>query len=159
MRIVYLAENLAFVPALAEWHHLEWSHLGPEESLEECARRLRERAGHGGIPTVFVAVSNGSLLGSASLIEHDMDGRGDLSPWLAAVFVAPASRHHGIGTALVRRVVEEAGNLRVPKLYLYTTSKENEEFYVGLGWSVFERVMYRGEVRVIMEIEPPNRRA
>jgi GNAT superfamily N-acetyltransferase len=81
-----------------------------------------------------------------------MPGREDLSPWLASVYVAPPYRRRGIGAALVRRVVQEASNQRIPVVYLYTTSKENENFYTKLGWSVCERVEFLGKLRVIMEI-------
>lgn len=51
-------------------------------------------------------------------------------------------------------IVEEAGKQNVSVLYLYTTSKENEDFYARLGWSVKERVEYLGKLRVVMEIKP-----
>jgi hypothetical protein len=62
-----------------------------------------------------------------------------------------------VGSALVRAVVDEAARLGVAALYLYTTSRENEAFYRGLGWSVRERVEYLGKRRVIMEITPVAR--
>ena len=151
-RIGYLADHPGFVPLLAEWQHREWGHLSPGESSESRAERLRAEARRGGIPTVLVAVEGAALLGAASLVAHDMNGREDLSPWLAAVGVLPDFRRRGVGSALVRAVVDEAARLRVGTLYLYTTSRENESFYRGLGWSVRERVEYLGKRRVIMEI-------
>ena len=72
----------------------------------------------------------------------------DLSPWLAGVFVSPEHRQHGIGSALVRRVAEDAWMLGVHRLYLYTPSVE--KFYLRLGWSVVERTGYRGVDVVVM---------
>ena len=152
VRIEYLADHLGFVPGLAAWQHREWGHLSPGESSQARAERLRAEAGRGGIPTVLVAVDGGALLGAASLVAHDMHGRENLSPWLAAVGVLPDFRGRGVGSALVRAVVDEAARIGVATLYLYTTSTENEAFYRSLGWSVRERVEYLGKRRVIMEI-------
>ena len=152
IQIAYLADYPDFVPVLAQWHHEEWHHLTPWENLSQCEARLRREAQPGGIPTILIAVADGNLKGSASIVLHDMKGREDLSPWLAGVYVAPAYRRQGIGARLVQAVVEEARKQRVPRLYLYTTGKENERFYARMGWSVKERVDYLGKQRVIMEI-------
>jgi predicted N-acetyltransferase YhbS len=92
------------------------------------------------------------ILGSASLIVHDMDTRPDLSPWLASVFVAPEHREQGIGTALVRRVIEEAQTLSVPNLYLFTTP-DKRDFYARLGWKLLEHARYRGYQQVVMVLQ------
>jgi N-acetylglutamate synthase-like GNAT family acetyltransferase len=90
----------------------------------------------------------GGLLGSASLVEHDMDNRLELSPWLAGVFVRPEHRRQGIGAALVRRIMDEAATLHVSKLYLYTV--DSAAFYANLGWSWLEHTDYRGKEVSIM---------
>jgi predicted N-acetyltransferase YhbS len=98
----------------------------------------------------FVAVSRQAVLGSASLVAYDMDTRMDLSPWLASVYVATEHRRQGIGTALVRRVVQEAEALGVQALHLYTPDKE--PFYACLGWSVIERTTYQSYPQVVMTL-------
>src|SRR5262245_29302470 len=110
MQIDSLANQSHFIPTLARWTYEEWRHL---------------RSGGSRIPTVFVAFEGLEFLGSAKLIVNDMDIRAELSPWLAGVFVVPQHRRRGIGAALVRRVVDEARDLAVPRLYLYTPSAEN----------------------------------
>ena len=113
--------------------------------------RLRAACGREEIPTIFVAISDGALLGSAMLIDHDMDTRMELSPWLAGVFVAPDHRGRGIASALVRRVVECAATLGITRLYLYTPSAER--LYSQLGWSPLERTSYRGADVTIMSCD------
>jgi N-acetylglutamate synthase-like GNAT family acetyltransferase len=95
-----------------------------------------------------IAVSDDELLGSASLIEHDMDSRLELTPWLAGVFVGPQQRRQGIGAALVRRVIGEATSLNISKLYLYTV--DSAAFYANLGWLLLEHTAYRGKEVSIM---------
>ena len=141
MHIEYLADRPAFVPTLARWHYSEWAYLRPGDSVEARVARLQGWCGRGKIPLTFVAVSGGELLGSASLVEHDMDNRPELSPWLAGVFVRPERRRQGIGAALVRRIMDEATLLQVSTLYLYTV--ESTAFYANLGWSLLENTAYR----------------
>ncbi|MBW1858024.1 MAG: hypothetical protein JRI42_07120 [Deltaproteobacteria bacterium] len=85
MKIEYLAENLALVPIIAHWHHEEWGYFNPGDSVEKRITNLQTHLGREQIPTTFISLSGGILLGSASLIAHDMDTRMDLSPWLARV--------------------------------------------------------------------------
>ena len=102
----------------------------------------------------FVAMSGKSLLGSASLVPQDLKVRQELSPWMDTVFVAPEYRKKGVGSALVNRVVLEAGRLNIETLYLFTPDKE--KFYTALGWLVIERIIYNGEQQSIMKIHPKS---
>lgn len=156
--IAYLVDHPAHIPTLARWHHDQWSYLDVGVSVERRAAALA-RHGKGEIPTTVIALSAAQdetpgeiLLGSASLIAHDMDTRPDLSPWLASVYVAPAQRGQGIGSALVRRIVEEARRLDCPMIYLFTPDKE--AFYTRLGWRVIDRTVYRGYPEVVMACLP-----
>lgn len=149
MRIDYLADHLTYVPILARWHYAQWSTLEPGLTVEQWEARLQSHS-RKQIPTTFIAYSGEILLGSASLIAHDMDTRMDLSPWLACVYVAPEHRRQGIGTALVQRVVQEVRALGGDTLHLFTPDKE--AFYARLGWSVVERTQYRGHQVVVMAL-------
>ena len=106
MRIGYLADHPEFIQTLARWHYEEWAYLRPGDSTEARITRLRAACGRGEIPTIFVAFSDGTLLGSAMLIDHDMDTRMELTPWLAGVVVGRDYRRCGIGSALVGKVIE-----------------------------------------------------
>lgn len=148
MKIEYLSDRPEFLPTLARWHYQEWSALRPGDSVEARIIRLQDWCGRGRIPLTIIALSNDELLGSASLIEHDMDDRLELTPWLAGVFVAPEHRRKGIGAALVRRIMDEATSLQVSKLYLYTV--DSTAFYASLGWSLAEKTRYREKEVSIM---------
>jgi N-acetylglutamate synthase-like GNAT family acetyltransferase len=153
--IEYLADRREFVTTIAHWLHEEWGHLRPNETVHDRAARVERGCGHHEIPTTFVAVAKGQPVGCASLIEHDMLTRPELSPWLAGVFVPCQHRKRGIGADLVRRVVREARSLGVPRLYLYTPGSGG--LYLRLGWSVAERTFYPelwGETKVtIMDFD------
>lgn len=151
MTIEYLADRREFIPTIAHSLHDEWGHLRPNETVDDRIARVERACGHREIPTTFVAVVGDQPGGCASLIEHDMLTRQELSPWLAGAFVQPQHRRRGIGAALVERVVEEARALGVARLYLYTPG--SGKLYRRLGWSVLERTFYRelwGETGIII---------
>jgi GNAT superfamily N-acetyltransferase len=148
MHLAYLADYPEFIPTLARWHHAQWHYLDAGVSVEERAANFHAHLGRQQIPTTFVALEGSTLLGSASLIAHDMDTHPDLTPWLACVYVAPAYRRRGIGTVLVQRVAQEAKALGVETLYLFTPDKR--AFYAHRGWAVLEQTPYRGYNVVVM---------
>jgi len=135
MQIGYLADHQEFIPTLAHWHHREWAYLRPGDSFEARMARLRGCCGHHEIPTVIIASTGGTLLGSAMLIAHDMDTRMELSPWLAGVFVAPERRCLGIGAALVQRVMDEATALGVRR-FTFTLQAQSSFTHASAGCSL-----------------------
>jgi predicted N-acetyltransferase YhbS len=149
--IGYLADHPEFLTVLAGWHHGEWGRLHPGDTVGKRAERMKAHLGKGQVPTTFVALAEGKPVGSASLVDYDMEGREDLTPWLASVYVVPEYRRRGVGSALVERVVEEARGLDIGTLYLFTW--DQERLYARLGWSVLERTEYKGERIVIMSIK------
>jgi N-acetylglutamate synthase-like GNAT family acetyltransferase len=152
MTIEYLADHLDALPPLAQWQHDEWGHLRPGDTLEKREARLQRYCNRDRIPLSVVALDDGEVLGSASLILHDMETRMELTPWLAAVFVGEPYRQRGIGAELVRRIMTEAGKLDVRLLYLYTV--HSEKFYAALGWVLHEHTSYREQKVAIMTYAP-----
>ena len=152
MKIGYLADHREHIPRLAGWLHAQWGYLHENDSVERRAARLESRATRGGIPVTFVAVDGETLLGSASLVDDDLETRPELTPWLASVYVAPEHRGRGVASALVQRVVEEARGSGVDRLYLWTT--DQERLYARLGWEPVERMPFQDEDIVVMTIDP-----
>lgn len=149
--IEYLGDNQIHLRELAELQHQQWSHFEPDEDLAGRIERLATHCHREQVPCEFVAVRAGELLGSASLVECDMQTRKDLTPWLASVLVKPEHRHQGIASSLVRRVEEEARRLEVRRMYLFTP--DAMELYRKLGWKDVEQCSYMGEAVTIMTKE------
>jgi len=89
-----------------------------------------------------ITISAGRLIGSAALVQSDMDIKPDLSPWIAAVYVKEDFRRQGIATQLIGRCEREALLSNVNVLYLYTEFAS--EFYETLDWCHMERCVYKG---------------
>ena len=148
MKIVYLADQPQHIPDLAVWLFGEWGHLNAGETLEKRVARLTSHSGRPGIPATLIALEGDTLLGSASLVANDLSTRPELSPFLASVFVLPAHRQQGVGSALVRQVMHTAALLGFPTLYLIT--HDQQQLYAKLGWSAVEELDYRGETVTLM---------
>ncbi|MEE9926024.1 MAG: GNAT family N-acetyltransferase [Brucella anthropi] len=90
--------------------------------------------------TVFVAIRNGEIVGTASL-----DGK-----VVRTVFVSPANHGHGVGTQLMAEIVQTARASGIAVLTV-PSSITAESFYSKLGF-VATRDSYHGdEQTIIME--------
>lgn len=148
MEIVPLADKREFIAELAELHHAEWKHLNPSLTLEGRAKAIADAAGREGIPSIFIAISGSQLVGSAALVQNDMDTKPDLSPWLASVYVKQSFRHQGIATELITRCEDEAARSNANVWYLYTEFASR--LYEKLGWRHMERCEYKGVTADVM---------
>src|SRR5881296_1724575 len=108
LRIELAADHLDLVPTVAGWH---WDHGGgedPEGSRETWTQGLLTRTNRDRVPATFFAFEGSQLVGSATLVDHDMPDRADLKhlrPWLAGVYVTPAARGRGrLGARFARGI-------------------------------------------------------
>ena len=150
MEIIDLKFKPHHIPVLAGWHHNEWADLNPDITVDQRAEWMQSYLTEKLVPSTFVAEEK-ELLGSAAIVEHDMDTKPDLSPWLASVFVSPAHRNQGIGTNLVIHVMEKAKESGIQTLYLFTADKEG--FYQKLGWETISKEIYRGHLVTVMRAD------
>ena len=150
MIIEDLGAHRECINTIARWHFDQWGPLTGADSLDQYVRMLEQSAGSDSVPCVLVALAGAEPLGSASLVRCDMAIRPELTPWLAQLFVTPASRGRGVGAALVNAVARRAERCGFKRLYLYT-SGELPRYYERLGWVARERVTYLGRERVVME--------
>jgi GNAT superfamily N-acetyltransferase len=102
------------------------------------AGRLRENIEPTPIPFALVAHHGAAFLGTVSVIASDLAERPQFTPWIAAVWVEPEARRHGIGAALVDRATREGFALGIARLYL-CARPQRSRFYERLGWTVIER--------------------
>lgn len=89
------------------------------------------------IPAAFVAHDGGTYLGSALLIDNDLEERPQYGPWIAALWVEPAARRQGLAQALIRAARAEAKRLGIETCYLCATP-ENSPYYLARGFTQIE---------------------
>jgi N-acetylglutamate synthase-like GNAT family acetyltransferase len=107
-------------------------------SLDYISGRLRENMSDTPIPFALVAHDAEAFLGTASVIASDLVERAQLTPWVAAVWVEPQVRGHGLGAALVGRAAQDCFALDIARAYLCARPRMFG-FYDTLGWTLLER--------------------
>ncbi len=152
MKIVNLTAAPEHIPTIAAWHQAQWGYLNPGESVETRIEKMRRYLKGAVMPVMYICVDGAQLIGTAALVESDMDSHPELSPWLASVYVKPDYRKQGVGAALVNRVVSEAKALDHSPLYLFTP--DQARFYQNLGWQFIAQESYRGGDATLMKIIP-----
>lgn len=150
-----IIENLTshpeFIPLLAQWFHAEWGHFHPQTTIEQRIAQLKNRCTQtGGPPLTLVARMGDHVVGTASLVKHDMEVHLELTPWLSSVYVDKMYRGQGIGSQLVTRIVQEAEHTNANMLYLFTPDRKS--FYARMGWQLLYHEKYRGQQVTLMEI-------
>jgi GNAT superfamily N-acetyltransferase len=105
--------------------------------LDTIRGRLIENMNAEPIPLALVAHDHGAFLGTASVIASDLEERPQFSPWVAAVWVEPHARGHGVGAALVDRAADACFALGIGRAYL-CARPERTGFYERLGWQRIE---------------------
>ena len=117
-------------------------------TFEESRDALRAWMRGLGYETALLAEVDGQPAGSCLFVREETDPKHDLTPWLAALYVAPEFRKLGIASALVRAIEQHARDVGCTELYLYTITAE--PVYAKLGWIVRERFDWHGEKFVLM---------
>jgi N-acetylglutamate synthase-like GNAT family acetyltransferase len=70
---------------------------------------------------------------------------------LASIYVSQEFRNQGIGSRLVKHVMEEARKAGIEELYLFTPDRV--AFYQRLEWQVLDHGEYRGHRVTVMSIK------
>jgi len=117
-------------------------------TFEESRDALRAWMAGLGYETALLAEVDGQPAGSCLFVREEIDPKHDLTPWLAALYVAPEFRKRRIATALVRAIEQHARSAGCGELYLYTIAAE--PLYAKLGWTVQDRFDSTGEKFVLM---------
>jgi GNAT superfamily N-acetyltransferase len=151
VEFAWLADRPQFVPRLAALHHAEWAWIDPAWTLAEAQANLEVHTAGTAVPTTRIALVDGALAGSVSLLANDHSRIRKWSPWLASLLVLPPFRGRGIGAALVREAVAIAARFGIERLYLYTD--DAAAFYARLGWTMVERLDHDGIEVDVMGID------
>ena len=121
-----------------------------EKQLEEVLRVEQQGASNGELmPTVLVLLQEDKPAGMIALCLDDLEGRPNMNPWLAGVYVEPSYRGRGYALQLVSALETLARNAGIKRLSLYTRTAEG--LYEKAGWAVTETIERNGRSYSVMQ--------
>jgi GNAT superfamily N-acetyltransferase len=100
-----------------------------------------------GLPLVLIALRAGIPCGTISLRESSITVRPELSPWLAGLYVPPASRRRGIGGMLIAAGEAAASSRGIRWIYAGTATAD--ALLTARKWLPVENVEYHGQAITI----------
>ena len=128
--IAHLFEVPQHRATVAELIHEEFWLTVPGASADSMQARLAQADADSGIPLCLVALQGDEPIGAVNLVHSDDDRHPEWTPWLAGMVVARGWRGRGVGSALVRALLEEARRLSIQSMYFGTGGPH---FYRRLG--------------------------
>ncbi len=142
MRILALQERPDLLPLLAALHRPQWQAAHPGWTGADWEQEFRRHLGN--FPCTLIALNEeDELLGSASLVEDDMNGATAYTPWLANVLVLPAARGAGVGGKLIATIEAKAAAQGFAALHLFT--EDQQALYQRRGWQEIHSLDFEGK--------------
>lgn len=149
LHVITTSERPDLAPVVAGWRWQDfWRRDG--HSYDDTLQAVIKSVTSYPMPRTFILLADGSPVGTASLAEHDLDDRRDLSPWLAGVYVDPSACGKGYSKPLIEAVLQECRRLAHPVIWLYTRTAEG--LYAKSGWSTAERFELRNQPYALMRL-------
>ena len=146
-QVVTIVERPDLIGVAAEWiWGAFWKKNG--YTLEQIRALVMSSDAVIGPSQCMVLLVDGAPVGTAGLIENDLDSRPELTPWLAAMYVRPESRGRGYALELIRAVENTAVAAGYDRVWLYTFVAEG--LYLKAGWQSVERFETGGVQAVLM---------
>ena len=139
MEIIRLesSDNYIF-EKVCEWNYNWWG-VRDNKSIEEVEEYLKHSlCKNNKMPQTFVALVDSIPAGMYQIaMSDDLESRPDIYPWLINVYVDEKYRGNNIGRNLLNTVKENAKNIGLTELYLYT---KHIGLYEKFGWQFVEEV-------------------
>jgi predicted N-acetyltransferase YhbS len=136
LEITDLTDTNADLETCAGWLHAQWGHdMG--YSLANTTAWLTKIVQPGGTEAALIARQGGLPVGICLLVDCDLEGRDDLTPWLSSLYVLPEYRRQSIGSRLVDGIETLARQSDAEVFFLYT--KTEEPYYARRNWITMER--------------------
>lgn len=137
LEVRQLAECPECLATVGTWIYQQWWSRA-HDSPDVVFNLLRTHTRIDRVPYTVVAFANGTPVASCCVIDNDCVHRPQYWPWVAAVFVQPALRRHGVGSILLQEAARIATRAGIEALYIDCLAA-TAPFYQKNGWTLHER--------------------
>jgi len=135
MKIVSVRDNPEIKDQAIAYFQKSWKSVLPIIYEDSISHSINARDS---LPQWYLLEKNGDIIGCAGLITNDFISRGDLYPWVCAIFIEEAHRGNTYGSLLIEKAKTDAKNAGFSYLYLCTSHigyYEKYGFtYIGQGY-------------------------
>jgi GNAT superfamily N-acetyltransferase len=146
----YLADEPEQIDLCAKWAFNAWGKYNPAVTLKIRQERFTAHCNKNKLPLTIICKSDNKMIGMASLRANDGIGE-ELSPWLGSLYVSENFRGSGIGASLIKRIENEASQLKYKVIYLLTYETTLPQWYASKEWKKVRDDILLGNPIVIME--------
>lgn len=148
MKIISVRENPDYKDTAISYFQHNWKSVLPV-IYEDCITHSIDAKNS--LPQWYLLEKDDEIIGCAGLITNDFISRGDLYPWVCAIFVEEKHRGHAYGSLLIEKAMFDTKKAGFNYLYLCTGHigyYEKYGFkYIGQGYHPW------GEESRIYELE------
>ena len=135
MNIISVRENPKYKDTAITYFQQCWKSVLPI-IYEDCITHSIEA--RNALPQWYLLEKDGEIIGCAGLITNDFISRGDLYPWVCALFIDEKHRGHAYGSLLIEKARKDTKKAGFRHLYLCTSHigyYEKYHFkYIGQGY-------------------------
>jgi len=135
MKIISVRENPSYKDKAIAYFQNNWKSVLPIIYEDSITHSLKAR---NTLPQWYLLEKSDDIIGCAGLITNDFISRGDLYPWVCALFIEEKYRGNAYGSLLIEKAKRDTKNAGYEYLYLCTSHigyYEKYDFkYVGQGY-------------------------
>lgn len=136
MHIISLRENPEYLAPAIRYFQEKWA--TPESCImyEDCLTHCINAPAP--LPQWYLLLDGERIVGCAGLITNDFISRGELYPWLCALYIEDDCRGRNLGALLMQRAQDDARSFGFSHIYLCTDIAGYYEKYgfafMGMGY-------------------------
>lgn len=124
MKIISVREHPELAEAAIAYFQRQWA--TPETMMMYRDAIIHAIGAENPLPQWYLLMQNQEIIGCAGLITNDFISRGELYPWLCALFIEEQHRGQGHATRLIQHIATQAKGVGFRHLHLCT---DLEGFY------------------------------
>ena len=126
MKIISIRENPDFKNTAIAYFQKSWPSVLPKIYEDAIGNSISARMD---LPQWYLLQIGEDIIGCAGLITNDFISRGDLYPWICALFIDESHRGNAFGKLLIDKAKTDAKNSGFKHVYLCTSLNGYYEKY------------------------------